>query len=510
MAYLISNIAVDFVSQIYLEVPVDRLKKLAQMNSYAADRITNGLSDEDIQAFLEQSEALGQAIDRAYDRHLALRDRWGDLLALSESEQITKLQEDYVNFYAQDAINPYVPLAAQGPWIVTSCGAVVHDSGGYGMLGMGHGASALVDALSEPMPMANIMTASLWQKRFAKMLRREIGHTRKGCPYSKFFCLNSGSEAMTLAARLSDLKAMAKQKSDNPPKKIKLLSLKGGFHGRTDRPSQASDSCLKTYQAKLASFYQRDNLLTVTINDVDELRQVFADAQVAGEHIEAFLMEPVMGEGNPGVAVSLDFYREARRLTREMGSLLVVDSIQAGYRAFGCLSIVDYPGFDQEDAPDIESFSKALNGGQFPLSVLAVSYDVASSYGTGLYGNTMTSNPRALAVACAVLEGMTPELRQNIKDRGKEFLIKLKDLAGEFDMIQGVQGSGLLFAISIDQNKAPVVGPEGLEDACRRAGIGVIHGGVNSLRFTPVFAISSSEIDLIIRCLRSVFRRYTK
>ena len=84
------------------------------------------------------------------------------------------------------------------------------------------------------------------------------------------------------------------------------------------------------------------------------------------------------------------------------------------------LSIVDYPGFEKLEAPDMETYSKALNAGQYPLSVLAVGERAAELYRKGLYGNTMTTNPRALDVACAVLEQVTPALRENIRARGAE------------------------------------------------------------------------------------------
>ena len=58
---------------------------------------------------------------------------------MSEEELVTILQDDYVNFYAPATVNPYVAIAGRGPWIVTSHGAVLHDNGGYGMLGGGHG-----------------------------------------------------------------------------------------------------------------------------------------------------------------------------------------------------------------------------------------------------------------------------------------------------------------------------------------------------------------------------------
>ena len=36
----------------------------------------------------------------------------------------------------------------------------------------------------------------------------------------------------------------------------------------------------------------------------------------------------------------------------------------------------------------------------------------------------------------------------------------------------------------------------------REHGIGVIHGGANSLRFTPHFEVTSAEVDLIIDQVR--------
>ena len=67
-----------------------------------------------------------------------------------------------------DAINPYLPAAARGPWIVTLKGAVLHDNGGYGMLGFGHNPPAIIDAMSRPQVMANVMTA----ERVAAALER--------------------------------------------------------------------------------------------------------------------------------------------------------------------------------------------------------------------------------------------------------------------------------------------------------------------------------------------------
>jgi acetylornithine/succinyldiaminopimelate/putrescine aminotransferase len=242
--------------------------------------------------------------------------------------------------------------------------------------------------------------------------------------------------------------------------------------------------------------------LTVEPYSVDHLKQVFAEADKNGWFIEAVYIEPVMGEGDPGRGLTPEFYAAARELTKAHGSLLLIDSIQAGLRAHGVLSIVDYPGFENAEAPDMETYSKALNAGQYPLSVLAVTASTAELYKKGIYGNTMTANPRALDVACAVLGALTPEIRQNIRARGQEFLTKLNRLKSELPgYITKVQGTGLLFSCELSPEFL-CYGGGSTEEWMRANGYGVIHGGTNSLRFTPHFGVSAAEVDLLVEGVR--------
>ncbi|MGH8080793.1 MAG: aminotransferase class III-fold pyridoxal phosphate-dependent enzyme, partial [Lysobacter sp.] len=260
------------------------------------------------------------------------------------------------------------------------------------------------------------------------------------------------------------------------------------------------------YNQHLASFRGEDSVLTVEPYDIDALKKIFADADANHWFIEAMFLEPVMGEGDPGRGVPPAFYAGARELTRNHGSLLLVDSIQAGLRAHGVLSIIDYPGFEGLDAPDMETYSKALNAGQYPLSVLAVGERAASLYRKGLYGNTMTSNPRALDVAVAVLEQVTPELRNNIRARGAEAIAKLEKLKHELGgLITKVQGTGLLFSCELAP-QFKCFGAGSTEEWLRERGIGVIHGGVNSLRFTPNFTIGSDELELLVSMVGRALR----
>ena len=484
---------------------MDMMKKLNAMRSHGGVIQTFGLDDESILRLAQGDPRLGAAVDTAYEEFLDLLEEMPELMALSEGELVAEIQKGFVNFYPLDAVNPYVTLAASGPWIVTCRGAVLYECGGYGMLGLGHAPDAILKAMNKPHVMANIMTPSFSQKRFIDALRTEIGHTRDNCPYESFFCLNSGSEAVTLGARISDINAKTATDpgGSHASKPIRILALKSAFHGRTERPARYSDSTRATYCKYLASFRDSDNLLTIQPNSIEQLEQVFEYANNNQLFIESFFVEPVMGEGNPGQAMTPEFYARARELTREHGSLLLVDSIQAGLRAHGVLSICDYPGFEKLDAPDMETYSKALTGGQYPLSVLALTAKAAKLYRAGVYGNTMTTNPRALDIGVATLSSITPELRQNIAERGRELFEKLTALKNEMDgRITKVQGTGLLLSAELDPARFKSYGLNSTEEYMRKHGVNVIHGGSNAVRYTPPFDISSEEVDLIVQATR--------
>ena len=487
--------------------------KLEDIRRNSGKSDTSGLLDSEISRFISLDSNLVIAIDQAYSYHLELREELGlDTLMQDESSLIKNLQSGFVNFYKPATVNQYIAIAAKGPWIITSHGAVVHDNGGYGMLGSGHGPDSVIETMSKNWVMANVMTPSFSQKRLDDSLRRELGHTRGNCPFSHFICMNSGSESVTVSLRISDVNSniLTSPGNKHQGKEIKLLAIEQGFHGRTDRPAQMSHSCKDSYDKNLASFRDRDNLYLVPSNDIQALRDIYAKAEKDNVFIELMAIEPVQGEGNPGQCISREFYDEARKLTKAHGSLLLIDSIQAGSRGQGCLSIIDYDGFQDCEEPDLETWSKAVNAGQYPFSVLGMNSRASELYVNGIYGNTMTSNPRALETASTVLDNITPELRKNIRVRGAEFVEKLNILKNEFpEYVVKVQGTGLLCSIELKPGTLPVIGFDGVEPWCRRRGLGVIHGGSNALRFTPHFWITSEEINLIISIVREAILNFT-
>ena len=256
--------------------------KLEEIRENSGEADTFGLHDSEISNFLSLDSNLAVAIVQAHDYHLALREELGlDTLMQTEASLIESLQSGFINFYKPATVNEYIAIAAKGPWIITSHGAVVHDNGGYGMLGSGHGPDSVISTMSKNWVMANVMTPSFSQKRLDDSLRKELGHTRGKCPFTHFICMNSGSESVTVSLRIADVNSniLTSPGGRHEGKEIKLLAIEQGFHGRTDRPAQMSHSCKESYDKNLASFRDRDNLYLVPPNDIKALKDVFNKAE---------------------------------------------------------------------------------------------------------------------------------------------------------------------------------------------------------------------------------------
>src|SRR5690606_9663083 len=131
--------------------PIDQL---APLRAHAGKRRTEGLDDATLGKFAASHPELPQAIEAAVAEYKRIAAEHAELLDRAEDAQLQKLQAGLLNFYPQDAVNPYAALAARGPWIVTLKGAVLYDTRGYGMLGFGHAPGDILEALARPQALA--------------------------------------------------------------------------------------------------------------------------------------------------------------------------------------------------------------------------------------------------------------------------------------------------------------------------------------------------------------------
>ena len=99
--------------------------KLEDIRKNSGESDTAGLTNSEVFNFLSLDSSLKEAITQAHDYHLHLRETLGNqILMKAETSLVEHLQKGFVNFYAPATINPYVAISAQGPWIITSHGAV--------------------------------------------------------------------------------------------------------------------------------------------------------------------------------------------------------------------------------------------------------------------------------------------------------------------------------------------------------------------------------------------------
>lgn len=89
-------------------------------------------------------------------------------------------------------------------------------------------------------------------------------------------------------------------------------------------------------------------------------------------------------------------------------------------------------------------------------------------------------------------------MRRNIRERGEQAVHKLEALKARLGgLITKVQGTGLLFSCELAP-QFKCYGANSTEEWLRMHGVNVIHGGENSLRFTPHFGMDEAELDLLV------------
>ena len=90
---------------------VGGLDALAEIRSSTGLAQTKGLKDSTISDFLQTDPSLSRAIEEATDNfHSLLNDMGDELFSMNESDLVTHLQSDYVNFYSAATVNPYVAI----------------------------------------------------------------------------------------------------------------------------------------------------------------------------------------------------------------------------------------------------------------------------------------------------------------------------------------------------------------------------------------------------------------
>merc|ERR1740120_39621 len=127
--------------------------KRATLNGGASPKIlTTGLTDAQLKPFADDAD-LAAARAAAKKRIEELKAAYPKYFEMDELAAVRAVSAGFESFYKAETQTPYIAAASKGPWVVTIHGAIVHDSGGYGMLGFGHNPKAVLDAMNEEQTM---------------------------------------------------------------------------------------------------------------------------------------------------------------------------------------------------------------------------------------------------------------------------------------------------------------------------------------------------------------------
>lgn len=288
---------------------------------------------------------------------------------------------------------------------------------------------------------------------------------------SGVFFANSGTEANEAAFKIA-------RRTGRP----RILALKNSFHGRT--MGALALTWKEAYRAPFEPLPGGVEFLEVG----DE--QALAEALAPGD-VAAVFAEPIQGEA--GVRPLTPEYLQAlRRLTREHGTLLILDEVQTGMGRTGSwFAHQAVPGVQ----PDVMTLAKGLGGG-FPIgAVISFGPEVHDLLQPGQHGTTFGGNPLAAAAGLAVIGTVLEEdLLDRVRAVGQGLTRDV--LALDHPLIDGVRGSGLLLGIGLTAPVAKQVAAAALE-----AGFIVNAPDECTLRLAPPLIITPAELEPFVVAL---------
>ena len=346
-------------------------------------------------------------------------------------------------------------------------------TGGIAVTALGHSHPKVVGTMRE-------QAATLLHVSNYFHIPQQIHLAKLLCDHSfadRVFFSNSGAEANETAIKLARKWAKEHGASDRGD----IISMRGGFHGRT----------LATVTATAQEKYHHGfeplpgGFKYVPFND---LRAV---ARAIDSRTAAVLVEPIQGEG--GVNVPDDGYLPGlRKLCDEAGILLVLDEIQTGMGRTGKLWCYEHAGV----TPDIMTLAKALANG-VPIGATLATNDVASVLTPGTHGTTFGGNPFATAVGLTVF---TTLVEERLPERAARMGRLLSDRLGAVRAKSGgavkeVRGRGLLIGMDLVAPVGAVV------SACRERGLLVLTAGDNALRLAPPLTVDEASIDRAVEII---------
>lgn len=335
-------------------------------------------------------------------------------------------RERAVLFPNYDRLQIAAVTSASGVYIHTADGKKYLDCvSGLGVNALGHSHPAVVAAVKEQadkyLHLSNLYHQPV-QFDLAEMLCKLSG-------FERVFYSNSGAEAIEGALKLA---RRYQTTISGVEKKVELIGLSNGFHGRTYGALSIMDK--EKYKAGFGPFLPDAHV--IELNDVEGLSQHITP------NTAAVIVEPIQGEG--GITeITLEFARELKRLRGLYHFLIISDEIQTGIGRTGKFFAHEHYGLE----PDVVVCAKAIGGG-LPLGAILTTKKIADVMAGGVHGTTFGGNALACAAGIAVLNELQNGLMDTVQARSTELKHMLEQIAAKYPKhIKEVRGRGFMLGV---------------------------------------------------------------
>ena len=280
---------------------------------------------------------------------------------------------------------PVFAKRASGAWVTSEDGNDYIDYvASWGPMLFGHAAPFVVEAVERALRDG---TSFGMPTKGETELAELLVHFIPSMEMVRF--VNSGTEACASVIRLAR----------GATRRNLIVKCGGCYHG-------AVDSLLARAGSGVATLGMPDSAgvppgavgdtAVVEFNDETALREIFAKY---GTEIAAFILEPI--PGNMGLVLPRPGYLElARKLTRDVGALLIFDEVMSGFRvaAGGAQALFGI-------RPDLTTLGKIIGGG-LPVAAYGGRRDIMmhlAPEGPIYQAGTLSGNPLGMAAGLAML-----------------------------------------------------------------------------------------------------------
>ena len=359
------------------------------------------------------------------------------------------------------------PVRGAGSYVYDKDGNEYLDFyGGHAVISIGHAHPHYVKAISRQVSRLGFYSNSVEHSLQVEFARR-LGEVSGYADYSLFLC-NSGAEANENAIKLASFHTG----------KSKVLALQKAFHGRTSGAVAATDN-----PSIVAPFNRTPNVEFAPLNDLQTVEQMLHSGEFCAIIIEGI-------QGVSGIyAPTTEFLQGVRRITAELGVVMIMDEIQSGYGRTGDFFAHQHAAI----RPDLITAAKGIANG-FPMGAVLISPMFEAR--KGMLGTTFGGNHLACSAALAVLDVIEEErLVENARTMGE---VLLKELRSE-PRLKEVRGRGLMIGLEIDGSAA-----EFRRRLLKEHHIFTGGAGATTVRLLPALNIGEREVERFLTEFRKL------